>query len=65
MTKSDLQSEILKPFEVAKLLNITRGTMYRMIRRGGFPDPIVLMKAKCWRRQDILDWIASRPTVKR
>ena len=58
------QAEILKATEVAAILNIDRGTLHRLIKQGEFLDPIVILRAKRWRRQDVMDWIASRPTVK-
>jgi prophage regulatory protein len=46
------------------VLPIARPTLWAWIARGAFPRPIRLSRgAVAWRREDVLDWIASRKTT--
>ena len=43
---------------------LSKSTVYAQIAAGVFPKPIRLgPRAVGWRRADIEDWIASRPTA--
>jgi len=43
-----------KPNEVCEMLQISRTTLYRLIKRGGFPKPIQLSRSTFrWRKSEI------------
>lgn len=57
----DLQ--LLRPAQVASLLNVHRCTLWRWMKAGNFPEPVKLgAKATGFRRSDVEAWLASRPT---
>lgn len=65
---SDLVSAtaILRLPEVLRITNLSRTTIWRWIKQGEFPAPMQLggntSRSIGWRRHDIDDWIATRPT---
>lgn len=58
------QHQVLSPREVRALvggLSIT--TLWRMRRRGEFPEPVQLSKRRVgWRRSDVELWLLNRET---
>lgn len=51
-------------FNTSQVLEITtysRTTLWREVRRGAFPRPVTLSKArKGWRKSDVFRWISER-----
>lgn len=53
---------ILRPNQVCRLLNISRGTLHAKVHSGEFPKPIQLGERSVgWRRADVETWLAQRP----
>ena len=47
--------------EVLQISNLTTATLYREIRRGGFPKQVSISLGRiAWRESEILKWIESR-----
>jgi prophage regulatory protein len=56
---------VLRARDITTRLRISRPTLWRWVRAGTFPAPIRLgANSIAWRAEDILDWLASRPTVR-
>jgi excisionase family DNA binding protein len=45
--------------EVARLLGISRASVYNLDRQGALPAPIHLNKSVRWNRQELLDYIEA------
>lgn len=57
----EASDRLIKVDEVCSLLSVSKPTVYRMIRKSGFPAGIVLSeKATRWSRKAVLSWIAGR-----
>lgn len=55
---------LLRDKEVARMIGVSRGTLWRMVKAGLFPPPIrVGLRAVRWRLSEVLEWIASRPVA--
>lgn len=55
--------KLLRPNEVASLLQVHRTTLWRWIQKGTFPKPIKIgSHAVAFRQSEVEDWLASRPT---
>lgn len=51
--------------QVKELTGISKAHIYKLIRRGQFPDRVrVGAKKVSWRRDEVVAWINSRPVVK-
>ena len=49
---------------VVRLTGLGRSTIYRLMAEDKFPSPVRLAKrAVAWRRIDLEQWSAGRPTV--
>jgi len=49
---------------VVRMTGLGRSTIYRLIAEDRFPSPVRLAKrAVAWRRADLEQWSAGRPTV--
>jgi prophage regulatory protein len=49
---------------VVRMTGLGRSTIYRLIAEDRFPSPVRLAKrAVAWRRIDLEQWSAGRPTV--
>jgi prophage regulatory protein len=49
---------------VCAALNVSKPTLYRMIRRGDFPRPIQVSPGRVgWKRSDIQRWIDVRSAL--
>ena len=49
---------------VVRMTGLGRSTIYRLIAEDKFPSPVRLAKrAVAWRRIDLEQWSAGRPTV--
>lgn len=56
-----MEPKILRRREVERHTQLSKATLYRLIRAGAFPRPIKLgERAVGWRREEIDQWIASR-----
>ena len=54
----------LREKEVCEYISVTRAVLNTWRREGKFPNPIRLgTKAIGWKRQDIDNWIESRPSA--
>ena len=54
-------SQILRPSNVARLLGVSRTTLWRWTKAGHLPPPIKLGPGVTgWRASDIDAWVASR-----
>ncbi|MDB6179541.1 AlpA family transcriptional regulator [Paracoccus sp. Z330] len=50
--------------DVEALTGLSTSTIYKLMTEGQFPRQIKLTrKAVAWNEAEILDWLASRPTV--
>ena len=53
--------KLLKITEVCKLVGVSRGHVYVMMKDYGFPKPIELSeRSRAWRLSDIEQWIDKR-----
>jgi predicted DNA-binding transcriptional regulator AlpA len=58
--------QLLTVTDVCKLLRISKPTLWRLRRSGDFPDPTtVTERIFGWRRWEIDEWLASRPSSRR
>ena len=54
-------SRIYRPRELAALIGVSTATIWRMRRRGEFPEPIRLSPGTCgWSAAVIEQWLATR-----
>lgn len=59
------QQRILRGEEVYRLVGLHEATVWRLRRKGQFPQPIRLGGNSIgWPEQEIKDWLASRPRVR-
>ena len=55
---------LLRDKEVARMIGVSRSTLWRLVRADLFPPPIrVGTRAVRWRLSEVLEWIASRPVA--
>jgi predicted DNA-binding transcriptional regulator AlpA len=58
--------QLLTVTDVCKLLRISKPTLWRLRRSRDFPDPTtVTERIFGWRRREIDEWLASRPSSRR
>ena len=50
---------ILRAIELAGVLGLDRGTIYRWLREGALLKPIELNGMRVWRRVEVEDWLAA------
>jgi len=62
---ADLQSaSLFRMSAVVRMTGLGRSTIYRLMAEDKFPCPVRLAKrAVAWRRADLEQWTAGRPTV--
>lgn len=62
---ADAQTPILvRMAGVVRMTGLGRSTIYRLVAEQRFPPPVRLAKrAVAWRRVDLEQWTADRPTV--
>lgn len=62
---ADAQPPILvRMAGVVRMTGLGRSTIYRLVAEQRFPPPVRLAKrAVAWRRVDLEQWTADRPTV--
>ena len=51
-------NDLLRTSEGARILPVSRATLYRMIAKGQFPKPKKLGARSVWTEQDIQEWRA-------
>ncbi len=57
-----MQDKMLRPPEVMARTGLSRTTIWRHVRAGTFPAPLVLGKGSIgWPESTITDWLDSRP----
>lgn len=58
--------QLIKKPEVLKLCSISNATLYRLIKKGDFCEPVSLTgsRAVAWREDEVYAWIASRKKVR-
>ena len=57
-------NKILRLPAVLERIQLSRSTIYAMLKRGDFPQPVKLgVRARAWRAEDIENWIESRESV--
>jgi len=55
---------ILRRAEVVELTGLSGTTLWRLRRRGEFPDPVQLAQQRVgWIEDEVIEWIESRPRV--
>ena len=58
---TDIKPRILAPTIVARMIGLSRVTIWRMCRRGQFPKPIAISPGRVgFIAEDIEDWIDSK-----
>ena len=62
---ADMQpAEFVRMTAVLRMTGLGRSTIYRLMAEDKFPSPVRLAKrAVGWRRLDLEQWSAGRPTV--
>ena len=56
------ETRLLRRVEVERYCQISRSTIYRLMRAGLFPTPIRIgPKAIRWSEQELMAWLARRP----
>jgi prophage regulatory protein len=57
----DPQSDIIRPRHIQAATGLHSATIWRLRKRGAFPEPIRLSdQAVGWRRADVTAWLAAR-----
>lgn len=57
-----MTARLLTRQEIENLTGLSRSTLYRLMRRGAFPEPIRIgLKAVRWPEPEIDAWLADRP----
>ena len=57
-------SGILRLPAVLELTGLSRTTIWRMVKRGEFPQPVALgARARGWRASEVQEWMNSRQPV--
>ena len=56
------ETRLLRRAEVERYCQISRSTIYRLMRAGLFPEPIRIgPQAVRWPEQELMAWLARRP----
>ena len=57
-----MTDRLLRCLEVEEITGMSRSSIYRLIRNGEFPPPVLVGPAAVrWRASDITTWLESRP----
>ena len=60
----DREERLLRVKDTAKLIGVSRSTVYRMVDDGQFPQPIRIgTRASRWRLSEVMQWMESRPVA--
>ena len=56
------ETRLLRRTEVERYCQISRSTIYRLMREGLFPEPLRIgPRAVRWSEQELMAWLARRP----
>jgi prophage regulatory protein len=58
--------KMLRVSDIADWLNVSKSTVYKWVKEGNFPEPIILGEgdrsaASRWPLEDVQAWLDSRP----
>ena len=57
-----MEPKVLRVTEVSRLIGVSKATLYRWIKAGGFPRPLQLgPRAVRWPKDEIDEWLRNRP----
>jgi prophage regulatory protein len=58
-------TKLLRKKDVLMLCAISHSTLYGLVKKGTFPEPVALTggRSVAWREDDIAHWINARPRV--
>jgi len=64
-----LSDKYIKIGEIAKILNVSRTTIYRWMEEGSFPKPVHFGDARKnstirWIQEEVEEWLKKRPREK-
>lgn len=63
---AESQAIFLRRRDVEEMVGLSRSTLYAMMSRGEFPEPIrVGAKAVRWSNREILSWMSERTAQRR
>lgn len=54
---------LLRQRDLMEIMNVSRATLWRILRHQNFPKPVVLMGCKRWRREDLESWLEARKSA--
>lgn len=55
---------LLKSKQVQELTDLSKPTIYRLMKTGNFPRPVKLSPNRvAWRKADIMAWLDARPVA--
>ena len=55
------QTRLIRISEAMELTSLSRAHLWRLIKQGLFPAPVVLSRrARAWRLDEVLDWIERK-----
>ncbi len=54
---------LLRQRDLMEIMNVSRATLWRMLRYQDFPKPVILMGCKRWRAEDVAVWIEARKSA--
>jgi predicted DNA-binding transcriptional regulator AlpA len=50
---------LLRQRDLMEIMNVSRATLWRLLRNQDFPKPVILMGCKRWRTEDVESWLES------
>jgi prophage regulatory protein len=60
--KQDNQKHIIRLRQVLEQVSLSRATVYKMIRRSEFPQPVQIgQRSVGWLTEEVNTWLESRP----
>ena len=61
----EVNHPLMRRKEVERMTTLSPSTIYRLMQEEGFPEPIKIgPRAVRWGREEIEEWLASRPRAK-
>ncbi len=52
---------LMRRYEVLQACGFSKSTMYHLIERGLFPEPVRIgPRSVRWRKSDVVDWLVAR-----
>ena len=59
---SSMKPQLMRIDDVLKVIDVSRTTLYSLLREGDFPPPVRVSKRNVrWRQEDVQQWLDSRP----